>query len=95
MCFAGGDKVHRDSQGVFVKQRMQDNEDIHIILKSQLDAIYFITGKTILKRFRKWLLPSDYIIELEKKESSRNNTDSFVSRLNISLNVFSYLHFLF
>lgn len=95
MCFAGGDKVHRFSQGVFVKQCMQDNEDIHIILKSQLDVIYFITGKTILKRFRKWLLPSDYIIELEKKESSRNNTDSFISRLNISLNVFSYLHFLF
>lgn len=62
MCFAGGDKVHCDSQGVFVKQCMQDNEDIHIILKSQLDVIYFITGKTILKRIRKRLLPSDYVL---------------------------------
>lgn len=64
MCFASGDKVQRDSQGVFEKQYIQDNEDIHIILKPQLDAIYFITGKTILKRFRKLLLPSDYIVEL-------------------------------
>lgn len=68
MCFASGDKVQHDSQGVFKKECIQDNEDIHIFLKPQLDAIYFITGKTILKRFRKQLLPSDYMVELEKKE---------------------------